>query len=307
MGLTNALDRTAGPYASMLLALSNHLAAVLVPGRCLDATSGAWDMTSATDYGNPHNTWQSKMYIAQYVAEQVLGLSGNNVNGTVDQIHATIQFQNAAFQEWSDQLDATGADRFVGSTHYPRGVTSALWWLNATNNPGYPVPTSAPAAPSGLSALAGNRQVVLFWNGVALAAGYVLQRATVSGGPYSPVTNAITGASFTDTGLVNGLTYYYVVTATNQSGAGLPSPEAGATPRGPLPLMGTNITARVSGRSFTVSWPANYVGWILQTNAVDVGNSLDWGDVPGSETNYQTTFPTTNPTVPKVFFRLRHP
>jgi len=212
MGLTNAVDRTGGPYASMLLALSNHLEAVLVRGLCLDATSGAWDMTSASGYGNSPNTWQSKMYIAQYAAERVLGLTGNNVNGTVDQIHATIQFQNAAIQEWSDQLDGTGADLFVGSTHYPRGITSALWWLNATNNPGYPVPST-----------------------------------------------------------------------------------------------GTNITAVVSGKNLTVSWPSNYVGWILQTNAVDVGNSFYWGDMPGSGTNSRMTFPTTNPTFQSEFFRLRYP
>ena len=307
MGLTNAVDRTGGPYATMLEALSNHLAAVLVPGLCLDATSGAWDMTSATDYGNSPNTWQSKMYLAQYVAEKVLGLGGDKVNGTVDQIHATIQFQNAAFQGWSDQLDGTGADRFVGSAHYPRGVTSALWWLNAANNPGYAAPTNAPAAPSGLTALAGNGEAVLFWNGVAQAAAYNVERATVSGGPYAPVTNGITGASFTDTGLVNGLTYYYVVTATNQMGESPPSPEASATPHGAVPATGTNIAAMASGRSITVSWPLSYVGWILQTNTAGVGNNAPWGDLPGSETNRQMTFPTTNPAVPAEFFRLRQP
>ena len=307
MGLTNAVDRTGGPYASMLLALSNHLAAVLVPGKCLNASSGAWDMTSATDYHNNHNTWQSKIYIAQYVAEQVLGLSGSNVNGTVDQIHATIQIQNVPIYEWSDQLDGTGSNRFSGSLHYPRGITSALWWLNAANNPAYPVPTSAPEAPGGLSALAGNRQAVLFWNGVALAGGYNLKRATVSGGPYTPVTNGVAGASFTDTGLANGLTYYYVVTATNQIGEGLPSPEASATPSGPMPATGTNVTVLVNGGNLTVSWPSDYVGWILQTNTVDVGNNAYWGDLLPSQTYRQMTFPTTNRTVPKEFFRLRHP
>jgi len=207
MGLTNAVDRTGGPYASMLVALSNHLAAVLVPGRCLDATSGAWRMSSASE-----KTWQSKMYIAQYVAEHVLGFTGNNVDGTVDQIHATIQFQNAPIHEWSDETDSTGANWFLGGCHYPRGITSALWWLNAANNPASPVPSA-----------------------------------------------------------------------------------------------GTNIAAMVSGRTFTVSWPSNYVGWMLQTNAVDIGNSLDWGDVPGSGTNYQMTFPTGSSTNRREFFRLRYP
>jgi hypothetical protein len=49
------------------------------------------------------------------------------------------------------------------------------------------------------------------------------------------------------------------------------------------------------------------LGWILQTNAVDVGNNLDWGDVPSSENNYQVTFPTTNSTSRTEFFRLRYP
>ena len=307
MGLTNAVDRTGGPYAAMLQALSNHLAAVLVPGLCLDATSGAWDMTSAKAGGNAPDTWQSKIYIAQYAAERVLGLSGNKVNGTVDQVHATIQIQNAPFHEWSDQTDGSGADRFLGSCHYPRGVTSALWWLNATNNPGYLVATNAPAAPGGLSALAGNGQVVLFWSGVALAAGYNVERAGVSGGPYTLVTNGLTGASFTDTGLVNGLSYYYVVTATNHIGESLPSPEASATPHGAVPTTGTNIAATASGGKVTVSWPLNYLGWILQTNAVDVGNGLYWGDVPGSGTNSQMTFPTSNSTSRSEFFRLRYP
>jgi hypothetical protein len=207
MGLTNAVDRTGGPYAPMLVALSNHLAAILVPGRCLDAISGDWKMSSASD-----KTWQSKMYIAQYVAEHVLGLTGSNVNGAVDQIHATIQIQNAAIQEWSDEMDSSGADYFIGGTHYPRGVTSALWWLNAANNPANPVPGT-----------------------------------------------------------------------------------------------GTNITAGVNGRNFTVSWPSDYVGWILQTNTVDVGNNVYWGDLPGSQTNVQMSFPTTNPAIPTEFFRLRQP
>jgi hypothetical protein len=307
MGLTNAVDRVGGPYASMLLALSNHLAAVLVQGRCLNALSGSWDMTSAVFGGNDHDSWQSKIYTAQYAAEQVLGLAGSNVNGTVDQIHATIQIQNAPVHGWSDQTDATGANRFLGSCHYPRGVTSALWWLNPANNSAYPVPTSVPEAPSGLSALPGNHQATLLWNGVELATGYNLKRATTSGGPYATVASGITGASCTDTGLFNGITYYYVVTAVNPIGEGLPSGQVSATPSGPLPAAGTNLTVLAGAGMVTVSWPSNYLGWILQTNALDLGNSLDWADVPGSPTNWQMAFPTGNPAPPREFFRLRHP
>ncbi|HVV72407.1 MAG TPA: glycoside hydrolase family 52 protein, partial [Verrucomicrobiae bacterium] len=85
MGLTNAIDCAGGPYADMLQALSNHFASILVPGRCLDAGCGAWLMTSAT----PSITWQSKLFICQYVAETVLGITNDHVNGAVDQIHAS--------------------------------------------------------------------------------------------------------------------------------------------------------------------------------------------------------------------------
>ena len=119
MGLTNAIDRTGGPYAPMLQALSNHVVAVLVPGRCLDATCGAWLVTSAS-----MNTWQSKVFICQYVAEAVLGITNNNVNGTVDQVHASMQIQDAPYHGFSDALNGSGVYQRADGVTYPRGVTS---------------------------------------------------------------------------------------------------------------------------------------------------------------------------------------
>jgi hypothetical protein len=155
-----------------------------------------------------------------------------------------------------------------------------------------------------LSAVAGSQQVLLLWQGVPFATAYNLKRATVSGGPYAPLTNGIAGASFTDAGLVNGVTYYYVLTATNEIGESVPSPEVSATP---VPATGTNLTASVTGSQLFVSWPATYVGWILQTNILSLTNPAAWGDVPASRTNSQMTFPINNSAIPVEFFRLRHP
>ena len=74
-----------------------------------------------------------------------------------------------------------------------------------------------PHAPTGLTATAGNAQVVLNWSAASDATSYNVKRATVSGGPYTTVTNVAT-TSYTDTGLVSGTTYYYVVAATNVYG-----------------------------------------------------------------------------------------
>jgi hypothetical protein len=300
MGLTNAIDRTGGPYASMLQALSNHMVAVLVPGKCLDATSGAWLSTSATRT----ITWQSKNFICQNVAEAVLGITNNSVNGTVDQIHASLQIQDAPLQGFSDALNGTGIFQYSGGVHYPRGITSSLWWLNATNNPSYPVATSAPDAPAVLSAFATNQQVLLLWQGVAVATGYNLNRATVSGGPYTPLTNGLVGASFVDSNVSNGTTYYYILTATNQIGESAPSPEVSATP---APSVGPNLSASLIASQITVSWPSAYVGWILQTNTIGLANPAAWGDVPDSITRSEMTFPTDGLNTPAEFFRLRHP
>ena len=297
MGLTNAIDRTAGPYAAMLQALSNHVMAVLVPGECLDASTWAWRVTSPNSF-----TWQSKVFLAQYSTEAVLGITNNYVDGYVDQVHASIQIQGAPFQGFSDSLYGTGT--LQGGHHYPRGITSALWWLNATNNPSYPVATSAPVATAVFSAQAADHQVLLLWRGVPLATGYNLKRATTSGGPYTPVTNGIVGASFTDTGLANGITYYYILTASNQIGESVASSEVNVIP---VPSAPTNLAASVTASKLTVSWPSSYVGWVLQTNILDITKPADWHDVPGSLTNSQMSFPSSGPSIPSQFFRLRHP
>jgi alpha-L-fucosidase 2 len=97
-----------------------------------------------------------------------------------------------------------------------------------------------PAAPTGLAAEAGAAQVALFWNQVAGASGYILQRSTVSGGPFATIGSGLPGASYLDTGLTNGTTYYYVVSALNVWGEGTNSTQVTVTP-------GVNIAVKWKG------------------------------------------------------------
>ena len=58
----------------------------------------------------------------------------------------------------------------------------------------------------------------------------------------------------------------------------------------------------------TLSWPADHLGWLLQsqTNALNVGLGTNWVDVPGSDALISTNLPLV-PANPAVFYRLRHP
>jgi len=86
-----------------------------------------------------------------------------------------------------------------------------------------------PSVPSGLMASPGNAQVSLTWNGSNGATSYNVKRATTTGGPYTQVA-APTATGFTDTGLTNGITYYYVVSAVNTAGESSNSTQISATP-----------------------------------------------------------------------------
>jgi predicted carbohydrate-binding protein with CBM5 and CBM33 domain len=93
------------------------------------------------------------------------------------------------------------------------------------------VPAAVPPAPTGLTAAAGNAQVQLAWNAAAGATSYNVKRSTTNGGPYSNVATGVTATSYTNTGLTNGTTYYYVVTAVNAGGESPVSNQASATPQ----------------------------------------------------------------------------
>ena len=83
----------------------------------------------------------------------------------------------------------------------------------------------APGAPTNLIATPGNAQVILTWqapasDGGSPITGYKLYRSATSGGTYSLIASP-TALTYTDTGLTNGQTYWYKVSAVNAIGVGV--------------------------------------------------------------------------------------
>ena len=100
---------------------------------------------------------------------------------------------------------------------------------SATVHATVPVPVSL-SAPTSLSGTHGNGIIRLSWVAPTGAVAYYnVKRSTTSGGPYTTISaaKAVTGPTYDDTSVVNGTTYYYVVTAVATNGMeSVPSNEA---------------------------------------------------------------------------------
>ena len=84
-------------------------------------------------------------------------------------------------------------------------------------------------APTGLVGAVSPGKVALTWNTVPAATSYTVKRGTTPGGPYGTIATPGV-ASHNDLTVVNGVRYYYVVTATGPSGESPNSSEIHAKP-----------------------------------------------------------------------------
>jgi fibronectin type 3 domain-containing protein len=152
-----------------------------------------------------------------------------------------------------------------GTGHTNRSISNGTPYyyvvtaLNADGQSPYSPPVSVTPtptvlkAPDGVTAIPGNGEVSLVWNPVTSAVSYNVLRGTSKGGPYTLLTPAATGPSFTDRGLSNGAQYFYVV-QTMSTNLGAYSEEVGATPSGLLPSAPTDFVASPGSTWAGLSW-----------------------------------------------------
>jgi autotransporter-associated beta strand protein len=148
-----------------------------------------------------------------------------------------------------------------------------------------------PAAPASLSAIPGNAQVALSWTAVPGVTGYYLFRGTSSGGEDTVVIGNTSSTSFTDTGVVNGTTYFYVVASTNINGLGPNSPEASATPNVNIVITPRNVTWRGDGAANiwdvdgADNWVTNNVATLFNNGDTAIFDSTGSNNVPVAVAN----------------------
>jgi fibronectin type 3 domain-containing protein len=148
-----------------------------------------------------------------------VSINGTSVLSSFDIFAAAGAGHKAVIREFAIAANSSGQEVIV----FTNVVNSAL--IN-----GIEVQTiSVPPAPSGLAATSGNGQVMLTWNASAGATAYDVKRSTVSGSGYTTIASP-TATSYTNTGLTNGTTYYYVVSARNAAGSSANSTQVSATP-----------------------------------------------------------------------------
>ena len=68
----------------------------------------------------------------------------------------------------------------------------------------------------------------------------------------------------------------------------------------------TSINFQLGSGTLTLTWPGDHLGWVAQSNVLDLANSNYWFDILGSQAATNLVIPV-NPDAPKVFYRLRYP
>ena len=115
--------------------------------------------------------------------------------------------------------------------------------------------------PASLTAVPGDTKVSLSWPSSVGATSYHVKRSNVTGGPYVEVACPV-NTSYVNTGLTDGIPYYYVVSSAfsgnpNAGGESADSSEATAIPVGtaPPPAPPTGLTSKLSGKgTISLQW-----------------------------------------------------
>lgn len=170
---------------------------------------------------------------------------------------------------------------FVGSGPYFADISAGISTAD----------TTPPAAPTGLavSVPVSNGQLLnLSWNANTEPdlSGYNVYRSTAAAGPYQKVNSAlVNSSSYADSGLTNGVAYFYIISAVDSSGneSAKSSEKSGMPVDNKAPVI-SNLLATPSSVSGAVSWNTDE----LADSTVEYGTTSALGQVVSNVTLVST-------------------
>ena len=181
-----------------------------------------------------------------------------------------IQYRTGAnpFATFADGVSTTTGATVTGLTNgvsydfQVSAVNSVGTGLPSTTASSTPVaPATVPGSPTAVTPTPGNTQVALSWtapasNGGSPITDYVIQYRT-GANPFATFADGVsTTTGATVTGLTNGVSYDFQVSAVNSVGTGLPSTTASSTPVAPATVPGspTAVTPTPGNTQVALSW-----------------------------------------------------
>ncbi len=207
---------------------------------------------------------------------------------------------------WGTWTDISNSDEdttdhtvtgLTNGTEYEFGVRAVAGSTNGTAATVSATPVPLPAAPMGLTATAGNQQVVLRWTDPSNASitGYAYQQRTAGSSTWGNETaitpSGATTTTHTVTGLTNYTEYEFRLRAINPAG-GTNSDAVSATPRpanAPGPPTNFTAVAGPGGGQVTLSWtrPSGTITRYEYRSRRPGASWFGWADIRG---NNRTTF-----------------
>ena len=174
-------------------------------------------------------SWNAVENATSYTIRRRVGT--NSVNPIIQQAYTSTSFTDVGAYNGGGTPANPQLTNGTNYTYTVQAVESNIDTSDSSNQI-LVTPRPPPNAPTNLTATAGSGEVSLSWAASTSAGttGYNIRRSTISGSSYSLIGNTTTATTFIDaSGLTNGATYYYVVSAVGV-GESINSNQASATP-----------------------------------------------------------------------------
>ena len=132
-------------------------------------------------------------------------------------------------------------------------------------------PSNIPATPAAPACVSGNGQVTISWtapaNNGASITDYGIQRRTAGQTTYVSLVDGVSATtSYTNTGLTNGVSYFYRVVAINSKGASVWSVESPSVIPSAVPAAPTGLVASTPYNATTNTGGLVNLAWTAPTN-----------------------------------------